>query len=1041
MEKNIDTFLHYGKGKAQSQRFLEELNPESFELHDFTVADWVLFAYNFAQHINYFDKNNNATADGNWRTFIDSFGIKELIGDSEKLPRRESVGYKKLEKSISDKLALHEKNQDIAPHLGLFVSFIKLLDFSKSKFNNLTKRHLDFYYEEILQIEKRAATPDKAYVIFELAKKAIQERIPEGTLLDAGKDANGKKLTYKTNEELIASQAKVVSLKSFYNDACKQELKVAHKADSLDGIEEELPEESNYWWPFGYTSKEENYKELSDANLGFSVASSLFKLEEGTRTITLTIDYQRGSKGKLEDVSENEIKENLEIRCSGKKEWLSGAIWKSISNTENALKLTFELTKDFPAVVGYDSKVLLEKFSTDFPVIRFLIKGKKRYALYEALSEKAIRNITIDVSVTGIKTAILQNDNSTLKSDKPFYPFTAQPLKNSNFEIKHPEVFSKNWKNIDVTINWKNTPASITDLYKAYAFNSNDEITKEKYKKDNDSVVSSDTFFKAKSYLFDKEEWKLKDANVILFNKTREGYKTSFSVTNTGSIPNSAEAIRLSLNQTALQDVYPKLYTLALTEGTDVQLIPESPYIPYAEDIELSYSATDSVYSSVISNNSIKNKGVQLFHEDVFGQYEKETTSNDLLPVYETGGELYIGLSATAGQQVSLLVQVLEGSENPLSETFSETEKVSWEILSNNVWGDLSDDILLDETNNFLQTGIVKFNIPKTIRTANTRLPEALIWVKAKMNKSYDAVCKVQGVFTQALLATFTDKENDLTHLKDGLPAGAIGKLITRVPQVKAINQKYNSFGGIYQETDIEYYRRISERLRHKNRAITQWDYEQLILQEFPEVFRVKCLKHTSENSYMDPGNVTLVVVPSTKNKNAFDIYQPRVSSAKLSAIKAYINDLNTMHVNAIVMNPNYQELRVVTAVKFFKGYDENFYKQQLDIDIQKYITPWAFDTAIEMSTDIDMNKNLLVNYIEQLPYVDYIDDLKIFKKELQDNEASECKEEKREIKEEPQGNAIIKAEPKAILVSAKKHEVTIATRNCNYKHNRVLKS
>ena len=55
MEKNIDTFLHYGKGKAQSQRFLEELNPESFELHDFTVTDWLLFAYNFAQHINYFD--------------------------------------------------------------------------------------------------------------------------------------------------------------------------------------------------------------------------------------------------------------------------------------------------------------------------------------------------------------------------------------------------------------------------------------------------------------------------------------------------------------------------------------------------------------------------------------------------------------------------------------------------------------------------------------------------------------------------------------------------------------------------------------------------------------------------------------------------------------------------------------------------------------------------------------------------------------------------------------------------------------------------
>ena len=44
----------------------------------------------------------------------------------------------------------------------------------------------------------------------------------------------------------------------------------------------------------------------------------------------------------------------------------------------------------------------------------------------------------------------------------------------------------------------------------------------------------------------------------------------------------------------------------------------------------------------------------------------------------------------------------------------------------------------------------------------------------------------------------------------------------------------------------LEYYRRISERLRHKNRAITSWDYEQIILENFPEVFKVKCLNSTN---------------------------------------------------------------------------------------------------------------------------------------------------------------------------------------------------
>jgi hypothetical protein len=90
--------------------------------------------------------------------------------------------------------------------------------------------------------------------------------------------------------------------------------------------------------------------------------------------------------------------------------------------------------------------------------------------------------------------------------------------------------------------------------------------------------------------------------------------------------------------------------------------------------------------------------------------------------------------------------------------------------------------------------------------------------------------------------------------------------------------------------------------------------------------FKVKCLNHTSEKSYLAPGYVTLMVVPNIKNKNAFDIYQPRVSRATLNKIQNYINELNTMHINAQVINPNYKEAKVETKVKFFDQYDETFY-------------------------------------------------------------------------------------------------------------------
>lgn len=1014
--KKTDTFSHYREGKSQMQRFLAELDPGNLELHDFDLFDWLLFANNFAQRVNYFDKGNNRTPKGNWGNFF-------LGDDANAIPRRESVEYKSMKKQVTDLMSQFEQDSSLTPHLTLFVCFLKLLDFSKKAFNNLTKRHLDFYYNEILQIEKNDAKSDKVYVIFELAKKAIQEKIPVGTLLDGGKDADGKKRIYTTGDELVANQAKVVEIKSFLNDAEKRELKMASVANSADGKGDKLPEESNYWWPFGYNSDEtvsnkSIYKELPKAKLGFSIASSLFDLKEGERTVTLKIDFNKNSTQKLQNLSKTDIENNIKVLCSGEKEWLSGVVLKCIKNEETRLELSFTLSKDFPAVVKYNKEVLAETFQTNFPVVRLMIEGEKYYDMYEALSEKLIKNIEIAVDVKGVKSIQIENDNGTLNSEKPYYPFTAQPVKGSNFYIKCPEMFSKKWQNADITINWKNAPDSIKDLYSGYVIQPNQNISLNDFESlKNSSIVGSDGYFKADVALLDKEIWYEKANDINVFSKVRDAYKVQFSVNNTSNEAGTSETIRLTLNQSSLQDVYPKLYTLALSSNPSLKkLIPNEPYIPFAEDIELNYSAKENAYSYLerkSAGEASKNKEVQLYHEDVFGQYEKEVEINSIVPVYQNGGELYIGLEAMPQTTVSLLIQMLEGSENPLVETFLEKEFIEWHILSNNTWMSLSNYMLQNETRKFLESGIVKFKVPKDIDKSHTRFTNGLVWIRAKSQRSYDAVCKIQGIYTQAVLAAFQNQGNDLSHLNNGLEAKTIAKLITRVPQVKSVSQPYNSFDGKYKETDAEFYRRVSERLRHKHRAITQWDYEHLVLQEFPEVFKVKCLNHTSETSYMAPGHVTLMVVPNIKNKNAFDVYQPRVSRASLNKIQNYVNELNTMHVKAQVINPNYKEAKVETKVKFFEQYDETFYIKQLDEDIKKYISPWAFTDSENIDFNVELNVNQLVNYLEQLYYVDYIDDIKIL------------------VNNVPQRQSLIEVDPKSILVSAKQHNVIITEQVC----------
>jgi hypothetical protein len=378
---------------------------------------------------------------------------------------------------------------------------------------------------------------------------------------------------------------------------------------------------------------------------------------------------------------------------------------------------------------------------------------------------------------------------------------------------------------------------------------------------------------------------------------------------------------------------------------------------------------------------------------------------------------MYIGLENTTKLDlVSLYFKVAEGTENPLAKTFLAGQKIEWSILANNVWRKFDSSLMIaNETDNLLVSGKIRFTIPDYATTDDTLMPSGLFWIRAKMYKRYDAVCQLHGVHAQAIEAQFENRSNSLEHLAKGLPAETIAKLVQRVSQVKGINQPYASFGGVEEENDTLYYRRVSERLRHKNRAVTLWDYEHLLLQQFPEVYKAKCLNHTNETDFTAPGCVTIVVVPDTVNKTVFDIYQPRVSRGLLNKINAYLSQLNSMHVQLFVINPNYEEVKIELGAKFYPGMDENNYRKQLQEDIIKFLSPWAFEASKEIAFGVSFTRSTLIHYIEQLSYVDYIDGLRIFKNEVL------------------QGNHCSPSNPKSILVSAKEHTIlSVKTTKCD---------
>jgi hypothetical protein len=288
-------------------------------------------------------------------------------------------------------------------------------------------------------------------------------------------------------------------------------------------------------------------------------------------------------------------------------------------------------------------------------------------------------------------------------------------------------------------------------------------------------------------------------------------------------------------------------------------------------------------------------------------------------------------------------------------------------------------EVVLDSTNQLLTSGVIKFVIPKEATITNSIMSTGMIWLKAGIEKDVTALCQLIQVSANAVEVQFRDQGNDSEHLLTALEPGKIAKLKNGLSEVKGVNQPYASFGGRPQEEDKTFYTRVSERLRHKNRCITAWDYERIILEGFPKVHKVKCIPHSNQGSWLAPGNVLIVVIADLKNKNAIDPLEPKVDANTISRITSHVQARTGLQIKVKVRNPRYQKIQLDFKVKFRTGYEFNHYSETLKQQLIRFISPWAFDTGRDLTFGGKIYKSVLLDFVEDLKYVDYVTDFKMY--------------------------------------------------------------
>ena len=152
-----------------------------------------------------------------------------------------------------------------------------------------------------------------------------------------------------------------------------------------------------------------------------------------------------------------------------------------------------------------------------------------------------------------------------------------------------------------------------------------------------------------------------------------------------------------------------------------------------------------------------------------------------------------------------------------------------------------------------------------------------------------------------------------------------------------------------------------------------------MVLEKFPSIYQVRCINHTSRDSEFDPGSVTLVVIPNLLNLNATNLLEPRVSTHTLNDIRQYIMERTSPFVDIEVINPEYQQLLLDFKVGFFSGYDAGFYGQQLNQELKRYLSPWAFDEGEDVVFGGRTYKSVVLTFVEKRPYVDFVNDFRMY--------------------------------------------------------------
>lgn len=585
------------------------------------------------------------------------------------------------------------------------------------------------------------------------------------------------------------------------------------------------------------------------------------------------------------------------------------------------------------------------------PVLALRWDQQSRVCPVSFFERYALDHIEISLKVDGLSHFAGFSDDGAIAPAQAFHPFGARPTEGASFTVAAPEMARKPVTRAWLDLLWADLPGQpggFKTYYESYPKNFArpapvvrvDYLSGDGWKPVQETPV--------RMIDADPHDQTLRQPRHLGGPVIGGGVPAAGPVPD--KLPRSRAQLRggaLRLTMTGAGDFGRAAYPLALVDAMRPRLVPirprkvpPPPYIPKLDRLQFGYEATTTLTLAAAASARSGDRVMQVTPfgaRQIFPHHVQRNLG--LFPPRLGLGTLYLQLTGPGVlRQLGILFDIADSGHLRL---VPPPVPLDWHYLSENGWVGLpSTAILSDTTDGLLKSGVVMLDLPDDAATPDGEMPAGGVWLAVSTtDRGLANMPILTHVRTNGVWAVSTAAHD---------PSGDHGRdwrFEVASPGLSPPIEVSRRAPPHHPETRPHYLARVSERLRHRQRAVTPYDMERLVIEAFPEVWRAKCLPHlTRTTAHPQPGAATLVVVrhppptgPHTPpgQERLFDV-------GTLNRIADDIQRHAPDGARVEVVNPAFDRLHVRAAVTFAPFRDDGAMANMLQRHLSQILSVWT---------------------------------------------------------------------------------------------------